>query len=142
MLAMSHFLVRPKPELKEVLGEASTSFLMTPHLWQKEIWVDENGTNVEYNLTYVKMVFMLQLVTLWKDTTSIQLKLNKILGSPIKFSVEVFDKWWTIEHITRYELTDEFLEFVTPEEVELLDSTQHEEIFNSIKYKVEHKSRQ
>ena len=100
----------------------------------------ENDPDIEYQMTYVKVVFMLRLAKMRNGSTSTQLALKKLLGTPMKFSVELFDTWWTIEHVPLHDSTEEVLELITLEELDLLNSTQHEEIYNRIKYTVEHKS--
>lgn len=112
MTVQEYYLIRPKPELIEKVGYRHYCY---PTVMETK----SSHVETESDIQVMKLTFMLSL-TRWENGDDGIL--YDLLGNPMKFSIETFDQWWTIEriHHESYAVT---LNFVTLEDVQNLHKT-------------------
>lgn len=131
-----HYIIKPKTELTEALDGNNKEFYCHKHLWQnQEVMREDRTVHPAYSADFVKVVFMLRLLQL-NRIDRLNSSLVKLLGTPPKFGVTEFDKWWTIEEIKMHSSTRGVLTYTKDEEIDLLDGTGHEDTVRAIKYRI------
>lgn len=127
------YVIRPKKELSKILGEEIEWFYTQPHAWETSEYI---GTSLEpvgstYPKLFMKLVFMLELINYTHHPQTRQ-ELQKLLGDPLKFNEEMFDKWWTIERMEFYNTQESAIKRTTLDKIAMLDSKKHEPIIEEI----------
>ncbi len=127
------YVIRPKQELTDVLGDEVNWFYTQPHAWESDEYI---GTSLEpagstYPTLFMKLIFMLELVNYTQHPQTKQ-ELQKLLGNPLKFNIEMFDKWWVIERIKSYKSQELTLKYTSTDKIAMLDSKGYEHMIDGI----------
>lgn len=122
-----YYLIEPKPELTTELSDLSELYyipFLEPNLWTSEEDYDGAETDVEIEnaINTMKIVFMLNLVMHQRGQED---SLHSILGNPPIFSIEMFDRWWTID---RYFISGELQSTIKRASVEEIQQLQKSDI--------------
>lgn len=119
-----YYVIQPKSILKTKLSDTLDSWIyfLEPYVWVSDEYYDgvESETEIEQAINTMKIAFMLRLMKFQgtlEDTTI------QILGDPPLFSIQMFDKWWTIDRYYSFGDIQTIIERASAEEIQRLQKT-------------------
>lgn len=110
------YLVKPRDHLKEKLNGNQSEHFMRQHIWKVEEYYDplDSDNELTESLRIVKIIFMLDLM---KSQIFQRKILEDLLGTPMDFSIQSFDKWWTVERIEVHSSYDQVIRNTSLEDI-------------------------
>lgn len=99
----AYYLVEPKPELLEATNQFKATELTDLAIWN--LWQHPHTLKEDYLPFYgtnIKIVFLARLSNKAKHRSDLKEIIEVVFGDPPVYSIQNFDKWWTLRHIPRF----------------------------------------
>ncbi len=127
MLIESYYVILPTQQLKYLLKTrypTEYEFFGRPYIWRHStgcfgsIWQEED---VHREL---KLLFLMDLYSRFGDSHNSEMRalIGQLYGQP-PFTLDVFDKWWVLEEVLGSNSTEDALETIKVEEMQLFGKT-------------------